>query len=106
METLSKKRNLAAISRETPEKTRNSQSQNTLDLEMAQEYFWQVSEEIEGRVTIQHSKELSLTESSISVALSKIDEPTLLDLFRSCSGNIQEQRLGKPENHQRSFLRR
>ena len=51
MAALRNKRKLAAVSREAPENTRNSQSQNTLDPEMAQEYIFQVSEEIEGRVT-------------------------------------------------------
>ena len=63
MATLRNKRKLAAVSRETPENTRNTQSQNTLDPEMAQAYISQVSEEIEGRVTKKHSKEFSRTES-------------------------------------------
>ena len=41
-------RKLAAVSRERPEKTRNTQSENTLKLEMAEEYIAQVSEESEG----------------------------------------------------------
>ena len=55
MATMRNKRKLAAVLRETPENTRNSQSQNTLDLEMAQKYISQVSEEIEGRVTKKNS---------------------------------------------------
>ena len=51
MATLTNKKKLAAVSRETPENTRNSQSQNTLDPKMAQENISQVSEEFEGRVT-------------------------------------------------------
>ena len=52
MGTLRNKRKLATVSRETPENTKNSQSQNTLDSELqAQDYISQVSEEIEGRVT-------------------------------------------------------
>ena len=51
MATLRNKRKLAAVSRGTPENTKNSQSQNTLDPEMAQEYISQAAEEIEGRVT-------------------------------------------------------
>ena len=54
---------LAAVSRQTPENTRNSQSKNTLDPEMAQEYISQVSGEIEGRVTEKLSKEFIPTES-------------------------------------------
>ena len=44
METLKSKRKLAAVSREAPENSRNSQSQNTLDPGTAQEYISQVSE--------------------------------------------------------------
>ena len=50
MATLRNKRKLAAVSRETSEKTGNNQSQNTLNPELAQEYISQVSEEIERRV--------------------------------------------------------
>ena len=49
MATLRNKKELAAVSRDTPEITRNNQSQNASDPEMAQEYISQVSEEIEGR---------------------------------------------------------
>ena len=74
METLRNKGKLVAVSRETPENTRNGQSQNTLDPEMAQEYISQVSEEVEGRVTKKLSHEFSRTESRIFGALSKLDE--------------------------------
>ena len=50
MATLRNKRKLATVSRETPVNTKDNQSRNTLDDEMAQEYTSQVSEEIEGRV--------------------------------------------------------
>ena len=85
MATLTKKRKLAAVSRETPEKTRNIQSQNTLDPRMAQEYISQVSEEIEGRVTKKLSKEFSRTESRILGALSMLDEFLLNPQVRTCS---------------------
>ena len=85
MATLRSKRKLAAVSRETPDNTRNSQSQNTLDPETAKEYFSQVSEEIEGRVTKKLSKELSRTESFILGALSKLDEVLLNPQVRTCS---------------------
>ena len=49
------------VSRETPENTRNTQSRNTIDQEMAQVYISQVSEEIEGRVTKKLSKDFSRT---------------------------------------------
>ena len=51
----------------------NTQSQNTLDPGMAQEYISQVSEEIGGRVTKKLPKEFSRTESHILGALSKLD---------------------------------
>ena len=85
MARLRNKRKLAAVSRETPENTSNSQSQNTLDPETAQEYISQVSEEIEGRVTKKLSKEFSRTESRILDALSKLDEFLLNPQVRTCS---------------------
>ena len=65
MAALRNKRKLAAVSRETPEGTRNSRAQNALDPELTQDYISQVSEEIEGRVTKKLSKEFSRTESRI-----------------------------------------
>ena len=85
MATLRNKRKLAAVSKETPENTRNSQSQNTLDPEMSQEYISEVSEEIEGRVSKKLSKEFSRTESHILGALSKLDELLLNPQVRTCS---------------------
>ena len=85
MATLRIKIKLAAVSKETPEKTRNSQSQNTLDPEMAQEYISQVSEKIEGRVTKKILKKFSRTESRIFGALSKLDEFLLNPQVRTCS---------------------
>ena len=60
--------------RETPQNTRNGQSQNTLDPGLAQEYISQVSEEVEEKVTKKLSQEFSRTESRILGALSKVDE--------------------------------
>ena len=88
MATLRNKRNLAAVSRETPENTRNSQSQNTFDPKMAQEFIPQVSEEIEGRVTKKLSKEISRMESRILGALSKLDEFLLNPQVWTCSGAV------------------
>ena len=85
MATLRNKWKLAAVSRETPENTRNSQSQNTLDTEMAQEYISQVSKEIELRVTRKLSKDLRRTVSRILGALSKLDEFLLDPKVRTCS---------------------
>ena len=85
MATLRNKRKLAAVSRETPENTRNSQSRNAIGPEMAQEYISQVSEEIEGTVTKKFSKEFSRTESRILGALSKLDDFLLNPQVRTCS---------------------
>ena len=85
MATLSNKRKLAAISKETLERTMNSRSQNTLDPDLAQDYISQVSEEIEGRITKKLSKEFSRTESRILCALSKLDESLLNPQVRTCS---------------------
>ena len=85
MAALRNKRKLAADSRETPESTRNSRRQNTLDPESTQDYISQVSEEIEGRVTKKLSKEFSRTESSILGALSKLDKFLLNPQVWTCS---------------------
>ena len=85
MATLRNKRKLAAVSSETPENTKNSQSQNTLDPEMAQEYISHVSEEIEWRITKKLSKEFTRTESHILGAQSKLDEFLLNPLVRTSS---------------------
>ena len=55
MESLRNKKKLAVVSRETLESTRSGRAKNTLDLELTQDYISQVSEEIEGRVTIKRS---------------------------------------------------
>ena len=85
MTTLKNKRQLAAVSRETPEGTRNSRAQNTLDPKVTEDYNSQVSEEIEGRVTKKLSKEFSRTESRILGTLSKLDQLLLNPQVRTCS---------------------
>ena len=85
MATLRNKRKFGAVSRETPESTRNGRPQNTLDPELTQDYIAQVSEEIEGRVTKKLSKEFSRTESQILGALSKLDEFLLNPQVGTCS---------------------
>ena len=85
MATLRYKRKLAAFSRETPEGSRSSRTQNVLDPELTQDYICQVSEEIEGRVTKKLSKEFSKTESRILGASSKLDELLLNPQVRTCS---------------------
>ena len=85
MATLRNKRELAAVSRKTPENTRSGRTQNILDPKLTQDYISQVSEEIEGRVTKKLSKEFSRTESRILGALSKFDEFLLNPQVRTCS---------------------
>ena len=90
MATLRNKRKLAAVSRETPENTRNNQSQNTPNPGMAKEYITQVSEEIERRVTKKLSHEFSRTESRILGALSQLDEFLLNPQTRTLSRTVPE----------------
>ena len=85
MATLRNKRKVAAFSRETPENTKSSQSWNTLNPEIAQDYISQVSEEIEGRATKKLSKEFSRVVSRILGALYKLDEFLLNPQVRTCS---------------------
>ena len=85
MATLRNKRKLAAVSKKTPESTRNSRVQNALDPESTHDCISQVSEEIEGRVNKKLSKEFSKTESRILGALSKLDEFLLNPQVRTCS---------------------
>ena len=79
------KRKLASISKESPENTRNSQSQNTLDPVMTEEDIAQVSEENEGEVSKKLYKKISRTESRILGVLSKLDEFLLNPQVRTCS---------------------
>ena len=104
MATLRNKRKLAAVSRETPESTRNGRAPNVLDPELTQDYISQVSEEIEGRVTKKLSKEFSRTESRILGALSKLDEFLLNPQVRTCSvvapGTSRSSNLGNQGTHE------
>ena len=88
MATLRNIEDLAAVSKETPKSTQNSQSQNTLDPEMVQECISQVSEEIQGRVTKKISKEISRTKSRILGALSKLDDFLVNPQVRTCSVGV------------------
>ena len=104
MATLRNKRKLAAVSRETPESTRNGRAPNVLDPELTQDYISQGSEEIEGRVTKKLSKEFSRTESRILGALSKLDEFLLNPQVRTCSvvapGTSRSSNLGNQGTHE------
>ena len=85
MATLRNKRKLAEKHSETPENTKKTQSRNTIDPEITQEYFTQVSEEIEGRVTKKLSKEFSRTESRVLGALPKLEKFLVKPHVRTCS---------------------
>ena len=74
MATLRNRRQIAAVSRETQESLRSSQSQNTSAPGNTEEFIVQVFEDIEGRVTKKLSQVFSRTASSILGALSKLDE--------------------------------
>ena len=97
MAFLMNKKKWAAVSRGTPENTKDNQSQNTLGPELAREYISQVSEAIEGRVT----KKFSWTESCILGALSKLDEFLLNPQVRTCSVAVPgTSRNSTPENRE------
>ena len=92
METLRKKRKLAAVTRETQEEhPRNGQSRNTSVPRINEESISQLSEEIKGRVSIKLSQEFSRTESRILGALSKLDEFLLNQQIRMHSGTVPER---------------
>ena len=78
MATLRNERKLATVLRETPENTRNNQSQNKLE-----EYISQVCEEIEGSKKL--SQEFSRTELRILGALSRLEEFLLNPQVQTCS---------------------
>ena len=88
MATLRRARRLAAVSRETPEITRYSQSPNTVNPGIAEEYITPVSAELEGRVTKNFSQEFRRTECRILGALSKPDKNLLDPLVRTRSRTV------------------
>ena len=89
METLRKKRKLAASTRETLEEhPTNGQLRNTSVPRINEEYIEQVSEEIEDRVTRKLSQEFSRTKSRTLGALSKLDEFFLNPQIRTHSETV------------------
>ena len=88
MATLRNRRKLAAVSRETQEYPRNSQSQNSSAPGITVEYIVQVSEEIEGRVAKKLSPEFSRTESGILGALTKLHVFLFNPQVRTFSGTV------------------
>ena len=108
MQTSRNKNNLAAVLRELPENTIRNQSQNALNLGMAEKYITLVSEETKGRVTSIFSQQFEGRSHAFWVPclIRRISsEPTSSDLFRSSSGNIQKQQLRKSGNHWGLFPR-
>ena len=79
---------MAAVSSETHEHTRNSQSLNIFVPGITEEYITQDSEEIEGRVTKELCQEFSRIESRILDSLSKLDEFLLNPQTRTLSGTV------------------
>ena len=89
MATFRKERKLAAMAREThKEYPRNNQSQTSAAPGIAEDYIAQVSEEIEGGVTMRLSQKFSRTVSGILGALSKFDKFLLYPQIRTFSGTI------------------
>ena len=75
MATLRKERKLAALNKQNHEEhPKSNLALNTIVLRTQDDYFSQVSEEIEGRVTKKLSKEFSRTENCVLGALSRLDE--------------------------------
>ena len=79
---------LAAVSRERQDYSRNSPSQKIPFPGIAEEFFTQVSEEIEGRVLKKLSQEFRRTESCILEALSNLEEFFLKPQIRTLTGTV------------------
>ena len=88
MATLRKKWKLAAVSRETQEYPRSSQSQYSSAPVITEEYKGQVFEEIEWKITKKLSQEFSRTDSRILGALAKLDGILLNPQVRTFSGTV------------------
>ena len=79
---------MAAVSRETQEHPRDTQSQNTSVPGITKEFIIQVPEEIEGKVTKKLSQYFSKSKSRILGPLSKLDEFLLNPQIRTLSGTV------------------
>ena len=80
---------MAVVAREKQlEHPRNGQSRNTSVPKTNEEYFTQVSEEIEVRVTEKLSQEFGRSESRNLSALSKLGEYLLIPQVRTRSGTV------------------
>ena len=75
MTTLRNKRKLPAVNRDNHgDDPRNGQARNTIFFKVQEEFFTQVSEEVEARVTQKLSWEFSKREGRFLGALSPLDE--------------------------------
>ena len=88
MATLRYKRKLAAMARETQKYPRNNQSQNSAAPGITEEYIAQISEKIEGRVTMILSQDFSRKGCRILGALSKLDNFLLNPWIRTFLGTV------------------
>ena len=106
MATLRNKRKLAAVSRETEESPRNSQSQNTSVPGITEDYITQVSEEIEGR-SPKNCLRISggqITRFGCSVQIRRTSlEAASTDTLQNRFRNIPQQWHGKPGTSKGSF---
>ena len=94
MSVFTNKLKLTAVSGETQEHTRYSQSQKTFLPESTEKYITQILEEIEGRVTKKLSQEFSRTSPAFwgsgQIGPNSF-EHSGMDALRNRSGNIPEQ---------------
>ena len=91
MAILRKKRKLAALNKENCEEHHTSNlAQISIFLGSQENYFTQVSEKIEVRLTKKLSKEISRMESRILGALSRLDEFPLIPLVQGYSVSTSE----------------
>ena len=89
--TTRNKRNLAALNKENcEENTRGNLAQNSGAPRLQEDNISQVSEEIEGRVTIRLSKEFSRTENRILGAIAQLDGFLMDPLLPGHSGAAPE----------------
>ena len=85
------KRKLAALNKENCEEhPRSNGTQNSIVPRSQEDYIFQVSEEIEGRVTKKLPQEFSRTENRILGALARLDDFLLNPLLRGHSGTTPE----------------
>ena len=101
--TTRNKRKLAALNKENcGENPRSNLAQNSSAPRSQEDYIFQVSEEIEGRVTKRLSKEFSRKENRILGALAQLDDFLMNPLLRGHSGTTPETARNALYNSQRT----